>query len=269
MSISMHLIAFGGTNDPPLFRAAILESGSPTTQSYYTPDLYQPYFDNITSFVNCTQAQDVIACLRSVPYDLLFAAGGNISTAVSSWQPIIDGNLISGFPSQLLKQRKYVNVPILAGANTDEGVSFGPGGINTEDELIAALYGMLLQSEPAKFLCLLMIIFAAATSLGFARNSTLKNLSSLYSSDPADGAPFGTGDLPSEKNGTLDKKADAIYGDIMMIGTRRNLVEVYSNTTMAWSYRFDHLPEYLTPQEGVAHFVESKFFLLLFPLERL
>lgn len=141
MSISMHLIAFGGTDDPPLFRAAILESGTPTTQSYETPDLYQPAFDNFTAFVNCSDAEDVLACLRTVPYDLFFAAGGNISTAVSSWQPVIDGNFIPEFPSQLLKQGKYVNVPILNGANTDEGVSFGPGGINTEDELIAALFG--------------------------------------------------------------------------------------------------------------------------------
>lgn len=144
MSISMHLIAFGGSDDPPLFRAAILESGTPTTQSYATPDLYQPAFDNFTALVNCSDAQDVLACLRAVPYDLFFAAGGNISTATSNWQPIIDGNFIPAFPSQLLKQGKYVNVPILSGANTDEGVSFGPGGINTEDELIDALFGMPL-----------------------------------------------------------------------------------------------------------------------------
>lgn len=74
--------------------------------------------------------------------------------------------------------------------------------------------------------------------------------------------PYGSGDLPSLKNGTLDKKADSIYGDLTMIGTRRNLVEVYSNTTMAWSYRFDHVPEYATIQEGVGHFVESEFVLL-------
>lgn len=88
-------------------------------------------------------------------------------------------------------------------------------------------------------------------------------ISSLYSDDLADGAPFGTGDLPSFKGGLLDKKADAIYGDIDMIGTRRNLVEMYakssSNTTKAWSYRFGHLPEYLSVQQGVGHGAEGAF----------
>ncbi|EIM84589.1 alpha/beta-hydrolase [Stereum hirsutum FP-91666 SS1] len=238
MSISMHLIAFGGVQDPPLFRAAIMESGNPTVQMTYTPDLYQPFFDNLTAAVNCSEAQDILACLRAVPYDDFFAAGGNVSTAVSTWQPVIDSVFVPGFPSQQLKEGKYFNVPILNGANTDEGYSFGPGGINTEDDLIDALY---------------------ASTLGFARNSTLRTLSSLYSSDPADGVPYGSGDLPSLKNGTLDKKADSIYGDLTMIGTRRNLVEIYSNTTTAWSYRFDHVPEYATIQEGVGHFVETPF----------
>lgn len=95
--------------------------------------------------------------------------------------------------------------------------------------------------------------------LGLAQNSKLRAITSLYSDDPADGAPFGTGDLPSFKGGVLDKKADAIYGDIDMIGTRRNLVEVYANssTSKAWSYRFDHLPEYLSVQQGVGHGAEG------------
>lgn len=141
MSISMHLIAFGGVQDPPLFRAAIMESGNPTVQMTYTPDLYQPFFDNLTAAVNCSEAQDILACLRAVPYDDFFAAGGNVSTAVSTWQPVIDSVFVPGFPSQQLKEGKYFNVPILNGANTDEGYSFGPGGINTEDDLIDALYG--------------------------------------------------------------------------------------------------------------------------------
>lgn len=144
----MHLIAFGGTGntDPPLFRAAILESGSPTTEMYSTPDLYQQAFDNFTATVDCFDALDVLACLRSVPYDLFFAAGGNTTTWISPWQPVVDGNFIPQFASQLLKEGKFVSVPILSGANTDEGVTFGPGGINTDDELVDALYGMSMCS---------------------------------------------------------------------------------------------------------------------------
>jgi hypothetical protein len=77
ISIAMHLLAYSGNlaapySKKPLFRAAIMQSGSPIPVG--TAERGQASFDTIAKATNCYGTKDAIACLRAVPYDKLLAA---------------------------------------------------------------------------------------------------------------------------------------------------------------------------------------------------
>ena len=47
--------------------------------------------------------------------------------------------LYSRYGSEQLADGSFVKVPIISGANSDEGTAFSPTGINTTDDLISYL----------------------------------------------------------------------------------------------------------------------------------
>ena len=67
---------------------------------------------------------DNLDCLRHQPFSKLNAIF-NTSTA-SAWQPIVDGDFIARWASIQLAEGDFVKVPVIDGANTDEGTAFGP-----------------------------------------------------------------------------------------------------------------------------------------------
>lgn len=96
-------------------------------------DGYQNIYDAITRTVGCSNVTDTLACLRTVPYkDLFHAFESQVYT------PIVDGDLITRFPSKSLALGKVADVAIPAGANTDEGTAsfWGPRGTsNATDDV--------------------------------------------------------------------------------------------------------------------------------------
>ena len=71
VSVGFHLIANNGNNEG-LFRAAFMQSGSPTAHGDITNA--QKYYDFMVSETNCTNAADTLECLRGVPFDAFKAA---------------------------------------------------------------------------------------------------------------------------------------------------------------------------------------------------
>ena len=92
-----------------------------------------------------------IADLRKVPAEKLVAAGQTVRGA--AW-PVVDGWVIPDDQYKLYEEKKFSDVPILVGYNSDEGATFGPP--HTPQDYIAqvrARYGSfadsLLQAYPA------------------------------------------------------------------------------------------------------------------------
>jgi len=150
----MHLVAYNGRDDK-LFRAGIMESGNSVSYvGEFGSDHYQPYYDAIVLNTNCSNAIDTLSCIRGLPFATLNAAFN--TTNSSAWFPIVgksgfdvlyrraliwitDGDILARYSSVQLKEGAFVHVPIISGANTDEGVSFGLAGINTTAQFTNAI----------------------------------------------------------------------------------------------------------------------------------
>ena len=81
VSIALHYLNPVLINDTPennsLFRAAIFESGAPSTFPVASPyEIRQGVFDTLTEISNCTDSAEIspFECLRELPSDELFAA---------------------------------------------------------------------------------------------------------------------------------------------------------------------------------------------------
>ncbi|KAJ0158909.1 Lipase 4, partial [Colletotrichum tanaceti] len=128
-SLAYHLFSYDGRDDG-LYRAAILESGGPTGAQVQNLAYYNAPVENLTRSVGCWTAPDQLACLRGLSQADLFA--GNPSQV---WNPLVDGDFLTAFPSQLMRDNKFVRVPLLTGANSDEGVNFNPNRPKPDTEV--------------------------------------------------------------------------------------------------------------------------------------
>jgi hypothetical protein len=60
-------------------------------------------------------------------------------TAITTFEPVIDGDFIQKFTSLQLASGNFIHAPIIDDANSDEGTAFGPVGINTTAQFHAYL----------------------------------------------------------------------------------------------------------------------------------
>lgn len=133
-SVGFQLTAYNGRDDH-LFRGAIMESGNPVYYHGFNGSIYyEPLYQSLLANVSCTQAPDTLECLRQVPYALLNAAFNG--TLASVWAPMVDGDFIQKATSIQLAEGDFVHVPIISGANSDEGTAFSPQGVNTEQDFL-------------------------------------------------------------------------------------------------------------------------------------
>lgn len=113
MSVSSHLLAFGLTSTP-LFRAGILQSGSPTTENYKSVNDSKADYDSILKVAGCSNSKgSTLACLRGLSADAF-----NSSVVGTSWMPVIDGDFVPNYPSKQLEAGKFVQLPLLLGGKT-------------------------------------------------------------------------------------------------------------------------------------------------------
>lgn len=90
------------------------------------------------SFLNlhrCSSSLDTLQCLRETPFDKLYA----VAFEGLEWFAAVDGTFIKEYPQISIAQGRLARVPILVGSNTDEGVSFGTTGVDTDEDCIAQL----------------------------------------------------------------------------------------------------------------------------------
>ncbi|KAI8627323.1 alpha/beta-hydrolase [Xylariaceae sp. FL1651] len=232
-SIAYHLFAYDGRDDN-LFRGAILESGGPTGAQIESLTWYATAVENLTRTVGCWGASNQLACLREVDEATLFAAHPSVV-----WNPLLDGDFMTGYPSQLMPQGKYVKVPILIGANTDEGFAIS-GTPNTEEDIFNSIF----------------------TWRSYALTPpTVRKLLELYPDDPCYEPPYAiTNCTRFPSRGLMWRRAAAIGADLVMISGRRHMAELYTAAGMpVYSYRFDQRPWNGNELDGVKHFVNVAY----------
>ncbi|MET0406489.1 MAG: carboxylesterase/lipase family protein [Cystobacter sp.] len=117
-----------------LFHRLILESGTcylGTTplRDPGTPgqeDSAEERGERFAREVGCTEG-DIAACLRSrTPGQLLAASGAALDLLKPrvGFGPVVDGYVVPAQPRQLLAEGRYARVPLILGANRDEGTLF-------------------------------------------------------------------------------------------------------------------------------------------------
>lgn len=236
-----HLTAYNGRDDG-LFRAGIMESGNPVAyQSYRTNEQYQPLYNAVVSAAGCNASIDNLGCLRQVPYAKLNSILN--TTTATDWQPIVDGDFIARWGSVQLAEGAFVKVPIIDGANTDEGTAFGPKGVNNSQELIAyatnSTEGAYIGSQ-----------FASGLLAAYPNTPD-------YYIPPV--AEIGDATYPPIY-GSEYRRSSAYFGDVVMIANRRGACETWAaNGLDAYCYRFNTIPNGVNWETGVTHFQEVAF----------
>ncbi|KAI1075348.1 alpha/beta-hydrolase [Whalleya microplaca] len=234
-SIAYHLFAYDGRDDG-LFRAAILESGGPTGAQVESLSWYNSAVENLTRTVGCwnVAAADQLACLRAVDEATLFAAHPSVV-----WNPLLDGNFLTAYPSQLMPRGKFVKVPLLLGANTDEGFVVSETAETDDDILNAMLSWRSYALTPP----------------------TVRRLLELYPDDPCYAPPYAiTNCTRRPARGSMWRRAAAIGTDLIMVSQRRRMAELYTQAGMpVYSYRFDQRPWNAEEWDGVKHFLNVAY----------
>jgi carboxylesterase type B len=157
------------------------------------------------------------------------------------WNPIVDGTFLTDYPSVLASQGKFVPVPIINGANTDEGASFSVMGLNTTQDVFDSLfYWRDYALSPA----------------------SIRTLLDLYPNEPQVEPPYAiTTDTVYPSLGLQWRRSAAIGGDLVMIAQRRKTCEEYvkGGVRDVYSFRFDTPLYNATAPVAVGHGVNVMF----------
>jgi acetylcholinesterase len=155
-SIIYQLTAFGGQDDG-LFVGGIAES--PFIPTHRTVPESEFQFDRFAASLNCADAQDPVACLRSLDTATLQSADV-VSTFPGTpenvepdfyFLPVVDGTFSPDFVYRMLEEGRVARVPVMVGDDTDEGTAFGfsPNATTSEEflQFIQANYPHLNDTE--------------------------------------------------------------------------------------------------------------------------
>lgn len=225
-----------------------MESGNPVNYSpYRDAGYFQPGYDVIVNQTGCNTETDTLDCLRKVPYSKLNSViNQTIFTETTPFEPVIDGDFIQKFTSLQLASGNFVHVPIIDGANTDEGTAFGPVGINTSAQFRAYLEG---GANPATIAAL--------------PNFFAEEILQAYPDIPADGTPAASEVGDGRFSGLLGaqyRRTAAYAGDEIFIANRRLTCQTWAGAGIpAYCYRFNAIPAGIPAEVGVTHFQEVAF----------
>ncbi|QRV79384.1 carbohydrate esterase family 10 protein [Ceratobasidium sp. AG-Ba] len=143
-------------------------------------------------------------------------------------------------PAQIARGHQFANIPLVIGGTLDEGTDFVPS-IDSPSSLLT----YFSQTRPG-------LTFAIETP---AAKHALEEFISLYSDDPSQGSPFGTGNETFGR-GTQTKRGAAIFGDWLFEAPRREFTREAAKAGLpVWSYQFSQ-PGYWPPEYGVGHFAD-------------
>ena len=217
-------------NGKPLFRGAIMNSGSVVPADPVDDTKGQKVYDTVVAKAGCSSASDTLACLRSVDYTTYLNAANSVpgllsySTVSLSYLPRPDGTALSQSPDLLISGGKYAKVPFIVGDQEDEGTIFGifTPNLTTTNDVTEYLNTIFFPTAPA---------------------ATISKLVDTYQTITEDGSPFRT--LLLNNWYPQFKRISAIIGDLTFTITRRLFLESATKANpdvKSWSYlaTYDH-----------------------------
>ncbi|KAG7093240.1 hypothetical protein E1B28_006926 [Marasmius oreades] len=124
-SVLQHIIAEDGKTSPQLFRGAIAISPFFPPQYKYDERIPKALYKQVVNEVNCTSAQDTLACLRSAETTALQDANAKMVLegfyGTYTFVPVVDGEFITRRPTDALKRGKINGEFLYAVNNAEEG----------------------------------------------------------------------------------------------------------------------------------------------------
>ncbi|KAL2782740.1 Alpha/Beta hydrolase protein [Aspergillus pseudodeflectus] len=220
----------GDITGEPLFRGAILNSGSFLPADPTDGPKAQGIYDTVVDSAGCSAAMDTLQCLRNLDYTSLLDATSSVPAMLGyqslalSYIPRPDGLVVAESPDQLALKNKVAQVPFIAGSQEDEGTVWAlfQSNITTEELLVDYLNNVYFPN---------------------GSREVLEEFVSLYADISENGAPFRTGEwwniYPEFK------RLAAIVGDHEFSLTRRIFLEATESLSPeipSWSYMssYDH-----------------------------
>jgi carboxylesterase type B len=247
LSTGMHLTAYNGRDDK-LFRGAIMQSGNPINYgsfAYNTSDLPSAAAA-LGCSSNSTTTGSTLDCLRAIPFPTLNAFINSTASRAYSWKPIIDNDFIAGKTSLQLAKGDFVHVPIIDGANSDEGSAFGIKPMNSSAQWLSTLQNL---PNPVK-------LTAAQAEQVLAAYPPITNATT----DLLVPANLPPSYIPPPSSGRESRRSDAYYGDMSMIAPRRKTCQSWAAFDVpAFCYRFNTIPHGVPASVGATHFQEVAF----------
>ncbi|KAI4928154.1 uncharacterized protein J4E92_005637 [Alternaria infectoria] len=242
-SVGFHLTAYSGRDDK-LFRGAILQSGNPVNFGRL-PDPavgYANMYNELTRRTNCANTTSPLECLRQLPAEQLNTALNTTTPTfnITNFMPCLDGDFIQKRTSLQLNTGEFVHVPIISGANSDEGSAFSPAPVNSTEVLRTFI---MADEVPANL---------------------TEQLLAAYLNDPSVNVIQSLGNLTlGPEWGPEYRRSASYFGDQVFIANRRLTCETWAAANVsAYCYRFNAIPAGLPAAVGVTHFQEVSFVFL-------
>ncbi|KZM22931.1 hydrolase [Ascochyta rabiei] len=243
-SVGFHLTAYSGRDDK-LFRSAVMQSGNPVHFNRLNDPLgFADMYNAILGRTPCMNASSPLECLRILPAEQ-FNAAINVTSATlntTQFMPVLDGDFIQKRTSIQMSNGEFVHVPIISGANSDEGTAFSPEPVNTTEDLYTFMTTGDRAVPPALANQLLEV---------YPDDLSVNVVASLGDTRP--GPPFGA----------QFRRSASYYSDQVFIAPRRLTCQTWAAAGVpAYCYRFNAIPAGLPPALGVTHFQEVSFVFL-------
>jgi carboxylesterase type B len=242
-SVGFHLTAYSGRDDK-LFRGAIMQSGNPINFGALPDALYNAnMYNELTRRTNCANQTSPLECLRTLPAEQLNTAINTTSATlnITGFMPILDGDFIQKRTSLQLEAGEFVKVPIIDGANSDEGTAFSPSPVNSTEA-----FAFFVKNSGRDY---------------NISDEFVQKVLAAYPDDPSVNvvANMGLG-RPGPPFGSQFRRSASYFGDLAFIAPRRRTCETWAAADLsAYCYRFNAIPAGLPPVIGVTHFQEVAF----------
>ena len=217
-------------NGSPLFRGAIMNSGSIVPADPVDGEKGQAVYDAVVAHGGCESADDTLECLRRLEYTDFLNAANSVPGLLSyhsvalSYLPRPDGTVFTQSPELAAQKGEYASVPFIVGDQEDEGTLFAlfQSNITTTDQLVDYFKELFFYH---------------------ASTDQLNTLIDTYPDTVEDGSPFRTG--TSNNWYPQFKRLAAILGDLTFTLTRRLFLDyalAAKPDVPAWSYlaSYDH-----------------------------
>lgn len=132
----------------PIANGIIAPSGNAFSFPLNAPDVPEKNWNIAVAAVGCKDAEDVMACMRKVPWQDLKAAAGSVKPVRSSsvlrsipaFYPVADGELVFADYAKLTAEGKFAGLPVLMGNNHNEDgyyriPAFANGVVPTDEQV--------------------------------------------------------------------------------------------------------------------------------------